>query len=1503
MEISQELSNKLLKIKEHKKKDADLSNCEIEDSHLGYILNILLSKEEITHLNLKKNNITDQGVCEIAEFIQKHPKVVQLTLYDNDITEESLNYLCAFNKLKKLSVFNKSLRLTDTGKHYLLQNSSIDNLPGIKTKGQDSDGKIQCHLNGNKHLNNPPPDYFLNQGKQISNQLVTETISNLFLEERKLDSRKIRKLIDFENSLFSFEERKGSYLHRSVERKQKLGEENFQEMLVWLLKDLDIIESEARYLRLADSHYEPFLDVLTVIRSLYLHNSSHYPPQGYGKAQQIECENMVFYFRSQTDNPLKKVFNQIVSGGSDYLPRNMIYIKRLSWRDNRDFDDALDTLSFYGKKEKKINNRFNNNFGPSLGYTGARANNIVCFKLAFASLEYDIDSKQIKSSFNEVLKAINHHFNESLSEQYRRLYKALDDERYPRASFKRQINTILDSLNTLSINNKLSYHPYLFSKMMDWRSQKAAGIAKDVESYVKADHYISKIPAISVTHYPLSTFIVIRLYPGLSDKEVYKSENSNQSNLKGLTKVMIGFLGGLINHFASLGGYHVVAQRRPSFGFVGPTLTDLSVMNIRLSLGMEPNIFSSTITYSLMLFNRLLQIFNFTNKQDPLVKACFESIEKGKSTKTRGACYLKTSTRCNKNEWAAVWIASAALEKHHKNVQNSKSMGYLNDALIEYLEEFVLGQPYQTKIREGQLTTEIKNIKYSGYRVPGRSENFYRPTQGQGISSDEKVLFELLSNTALHTTELLSGFSIDSKNPKRILKRTFHHVIWKLYKNIVKTDSLLSNLNEQQHNVTHLYAKACNLLENLLEYSMVFKTMNNMFNDKYPSSVIESIRTTDIEHFSRCVDIDRDRVSVFYADSGQQANVLSILQMDIQHSHELSESKKTRTEVQNVYIFDRSYYELESFFEKVREYFNGTEKEKCVLTKNLFQASIFFVDVTYLDNSSFEDIVRSIGNYENLKSVIIDITNNSALHQIKVKRIIHIFLSSGIRVLLTTSCLKLEELARDKYQLGRIVTLAPAAKNHSKNIKYMRLKKDVSDVFRAVSNEAVNEVNMSYMEIMNQIYQDKVNHTKYVSENDHSVENHQKPATENLVYGSNNNLFFHELDTVNNSKEILNVSGYKNNCGLYALALSCKKAIEFQQNLGLTMTYSSCLEKINDTILKHYLENHFLYFGDQDSVGKKLRMELKEALYSDEIYKLSRVESFVTLAYNYFETGEYSIDMEAWFKGNKEILSYIRAEVDKLKQSLPDQINHVFASILNEKKLANSQRAEESFQFIKSILNKEIQEVESHLRTRWNQFQDYDEVLYECIHIFWAWEYINEEYASIERRREFIGLVHQTYEEITHKGEWLDEVMKFIFLAVPSCAPYSNFNDKSVSQLFQATKENAFNRAFSLILTSKIQSNWDSIYKNYINYVVDENNEVQLSVDELKVLGRRWGVNVCIAYDEENEQISSEFPEGLTVCLTTNAVKNHWLVDLARQKEVLPKYSTDFMSRPGRCFL
>ncbi len=368
-----------------------------------------------------------------------------------------------------------------------------------------------------------------------------------------------------------------------------------------------------------------------------------------------------------------------------------------------------------------------------------------------------------------------------------------------------------------------------------------------------------------------------------------------------------------------------------------------------------------------------------------------------------------------------------------------------------------------------------------------------------------------------------------------------------------------------------------------------------------------------------------------------------------------------------------------------------------------------------------------------------------------------------------------------------------------------------------------------------------------------------------LKYSSDMRIF------ANSKSCLINISDHGNNCGLFALTLGVKRALDRDS------AKASSLQADFVIFIRQCEEKDFTGITQKtDGVGQRLRGYIFEALRQDETFKAGRYQNFVPMVVNYATEGLKSLpqDMEALQNANQALLDSVKNEWRALSQYLErfyEDFSHN-TDISEEQVIA-------FLVHIRSIISDNTQ---NHAEAAKRLFEEYkaehNDLFFLTALYQRAWARVKQKDASPEIRQLFNESMAKCFRRemverliaIPEAERKVREACRFGFLEGVK------FGEQVIEPSLEIMRENAR----SLLIESLVMAAWSEIYQRYLEYVRDE--PVYLSADELGCLAKYWNVQLEINFQDEvrppYRSYSQADPTLLSVVLC-NPSQGHWMVD------------------------
>ncbi len=351
-----------------------------------------------------------------------------------------------------------------------------------------------------------------------------------------------------------------------------------------------------------------------------------------------------------------------------------------------------------------------------------------------------------------------------------------------------------------------------------------------------------------------------------------------------------------------------------------------------------------------------------------------------------------------------------------------------------------------------------------------------------------------------------------------------------------------------------------------------------------------------------------------------------------------------------------------------------------------------------------------------------------------------------------------------------------------------------------------------------------------------------------------------------------NVSGDRNNCGLFALILGIKISL---RNKTRYEPLRNCefLDNIDETSLQRTTEK-------TKEIGSQLREKMRHALSNDEDYKKKRYNGFLNLCRESLgkESGRHDADMQAFARSNPAYVAELQQNWIKIKPTL-------------------SQEFENSKKEYYECLERNVVEVTvvSQVKDRLSQLVSSppdEKKIHEIIESLYANKGDNVRDLIKQRRLFRAAWLGVKAGEAVERGKLLEKIDEIFYKKILKILEVqdenfkknllwfalleeTNFNESGVLNRV-STREEIFSKAISFFIEIDLSKNWNTIYQNYCSYI--KNSTEMLTTDELGCLASSLNVRLTIKFKNGSPYESSYGLQLLHVTLC-NPSEIHWMVE------------------------
>lgn len=768
---------------------------------------------------------------------------------------------------------------------------------------------------------------------------------------------------------------------------QNEGERSFQRMYVRLIEDAASFHGNMDMMVAYSAH----------VINMFMHMATVTPTQQHAAAQKREFDSgyCLQYGRSQGRHPNANLYRKLGDfSTNNRLPLNMAFYKIL-----KDIDpDGFSVISQFNPKtgEPKKGKNPNSYANLAIAHAGLRTNNIALLMkgLKLAGGKGSGDPTTLLNKLRKVLPP-------------------------SRNSFKKEINSATTFQSYHKRFSELTVDAAMTpigNRMMSYRFERI----RSLEAKINAAKY--KYISVKKTQ-KNTTCLFIRFYP--------EYEGSSAAIKEGVTNSLISIFSGILQYKLKQKNLCLRAERRQSFGFLRPTLTDAGILTMRLSLGLEPSVFDDVVMETLVDLEKVLSTYNFQQQHNTLVKQVLAI--KNKDTEKKGQyAFIQSAVSSDRKTLNTFNQAYAYISKYG---QTSSILSAVKMFLTDYI------------LQEKEL--DLPDSK----------------TESSLIKSQPKEVMCLLQNCISYAKEMALDLSFDPNN--MAFQHSFLHAYQKLFKNVDESITLLNNADSLC--ADEIFYRATRYIENMIEYCLLLNAFDypNKLEESPVYDPVEILRERETRYCCRHLGINPKQLNLFFTDSGQQAINLPMLSYG--HIYKNSENDKAC-----VQLLGTTYFEISSFFDDIKKDNVPTK------TDNNDKTKVLVLDISQIDSLKIKD-------YPNLAVCLIDLTHFPDVNNPILKEKVRLLLGKNVTCVLSASLLKHEQLGQDKYQSGRFFLISPDNEESQPSLETL-------DEFQSVSDEAMNPYLASALNMFAQISNVKTP-TPLSSLKEHSLFSNRKEQT------------------------------------------------------------------------------------------------------------------------------------------------------------------------------------------------------------------------------------------------------------------------------------------------------------------------------------------------------------------------------------------------------------------------
>lgn len=391
---------------------------------------------------------------------------------------------------------------------------------------------------------------------------------------------------------------------------------------------------------------------------------------------------------------------------------------------------------------------------------------------------------------------------------------------------------------------------------------------------------------------------------------------------------------------------------------------------------------------------------------------------------------------------------------------------------------------------------------------------------------------------------------------------------------------------------------------------------------------------------------------------------------------------------------------------------------------------------------------------------------------------------------------------------------------------------------------------------------------------------HVQHVAQRQQYFLSHNGFFKPVpttgDTFQVKGEIIDVPGFGNSCGLFALTLGLKLAVEYS---GHTSDQWKEVLNIDKKVLKNKGSHESVQVAD-----RLLRQELVNAFKTSKHYSEFRRENFIDCCIRHIRGKPYPQDMVAFVESNKTFLNELKKTYQQDSSQITPSECEEFKTFVKKAKVSISDIVD-----LRAKINDQISSVnlESIRQLLENYCKEEPNLLIRIIKLkklyAAAWSEINE--GNSEQKQlyhSYVNMVFHNYfmKALATSSNLMKDVKLFGFLQGVKFSSKGKFESHSPIDIIQED-------VVSIFVSKTIQNKWLEIFNRYCDYV--QNEQAMLSADELGCLAEYWGIRLDIRFNDANTYSNHPGRTNLLCVKLCNPSQIHWQVYLSPESMAKPK--------------
>ncbi len=341
---------------------------------------------------------------------------------------------------------------------------------------------------------------------------------------------------------------------------------------------------------------------------------------------------------------------------------------------------------------------------------------------------------------------------------------------------------------------------------------------------------------------------------------------------------------------------------------------------------------------------------------------------------------------------------------------------------------------------------------------------------------------------------------------------------------------------------------------------------------------------------------------------------------------------------------------------------------------------------------------------------------------------------------------------------------------------------------------------------------------------------------------------------------IIDVPGYKNSCGLFAIALGAMRA-DRQKPVNSAKLPAQFSNWDQSWLMRTNNDADIL-----DEVHSSLREMLQQALLANASFQQARLIDFISLCHNLVYNQSYAKEMEALALSNEEFMSFLESEVKLECYQLSQLERTEFEKMLNSDaaKISAHDISDASIESIDSFYQDTPSALDRIIKQK------------KLLSVLWA-SYPTQEQRVLVRNQANTWFEKKFEDQlaVTTKAKKNLVIKFFGFLASAS------FDLDGNTYTLPNHNDDIDSHTLLLKVGSMIRPIWPLLFANYAEYLQKEPQ--MLSADELKIVAQAWNIELFIHEWPPNDDQKNLPCSRLRVYLT-NPSHKHWQVFEADSK-------------------